>query len=264
MLLPNISSLKKLVNNFFPGGPGGSEDFVQLIRQSDGTVLGWVDEGGVPRGSLAPPAASPLVAPPFFSCYDLLGIPTTAMPSQYSLSNGTWISGIHDGSGETSWGFLTSGNGAINGFPFYLPFQLTTSNIYTYVVNSDSTNQYDIGIYGPYAYASGFVTVPLACHTGPKSYFTEGNFSYQWTSPATLEPGYYVLMFTTAGTSNLSLAMSGSGGNDGFGVGSLQFVPVINGVQGSSVNSTLPNSIAVSLEVEEMTVLAAQVNFTLF
>lgn len=43
----------KWINNFFPDAPNTSQDFVQLIRQSDGTILGWIDETGTPRGSLA-------------------------------------------------------------------------------------------------------------------------------------------------------------------------------------------------------------------
>jgi len=54
MLLPNISSLFKWVNPFTPAaGPTTSQDFLQCIRQSDGTVLGWIDETGTPRGTLA-------------------------------------------------------------------------------------------------------------------------------------------------------------------------------------------------------------------
>jgi hypothetical protein len=53
MLLPNVSSLFKWTNNFSPAAPAGSEDFLQLIRYSDGKLLGWIDENGTPRGSLA-------------------------------------------------------------------------------------------------------------------------------------------------------------------------------------------------------------------
>jgi hypothetical protein len=53
MLLPNVSSMYRWVNSLFAGAPGGSQDFLQLVRESDGKLLGWIDEGGVPRGSLA-------------------------------------------------------------------------------------------------------------------------------------------------------------------------------------------------------------------
>jgi hypothetical protein len=53
MIFPNISSLFRWVNNYQPGAPNTSRDFLQLIRQSDGTVLGFIDETGTPRGSLA-------------------------------------------------------------------------------------------------------------------------------------------------------------------------------------------------------------------
>jgi len=53
MLFPNVSALKKLVNNFFSAAPGDSQDYLQIIRYSDGAIIGWVDEAGIPRGSLA-------------------------------------------------------------------------------------------------------------------------------------------------------------------------------------------------------------------
>jgi hypothetical protein len=55
LLLPNISSLFKWANNFFPGSKNQSQDFLQCVRQSDGEILGWIDENGIPRGSLAVP-----------------------------------------------------------------------------------------------------------------------------------------------------------------------------------------------------------------
>ncbi len=52
-LIPNVAAMFKWVNSFFPGAKGGSQDFLQISRQSDGDILGWIDENGVPRGSLA-------------------------------------------------------------------------------------------------------------------------------------------------------------------------------------------------------------------
>jgi hypothetical protein len=52
-LIPNVAAMFKWVNSFFPAAKGGSQDFVQLIRESDGEVLGWIDESGTLRGSLA-------------------------------------------------------------------------------------------------------------------------------------------------------------------------------------------------------------------
>jgi hypothetical protein len=57
VLLPNVSSMYKWVNDFFAGAgaqSGGSQDFLQCIRASDGKILGWIDETGTLRGSLAP------------------------------------------------------------------------------------------------------------------------------------------------------------------------------------------------------------------
>ncbi len=53
MINPNAAAMFKWNNNFAPGAPSGSQDFLQLVRQSDGTILGFIDETGTPRGSLA-------------------------------------------------------------------------------------------------------------------------------------------------------------------------------------------------------------------
>lgn len=53
MINPNAAAMFKWSNNFAPGVPNGSQDFLQLIRQSDGAVLGYIDPNGVPQGSLA-------------------------------------------------------------------------------------------------------------------------------------------------------------------------------------------------------------------
>lgn len=53
MSFPNISSMYEWLNNFFPAVSGGSRDYLHLKRQSDGAILGWIDENGVPQGSLA-------------------------------------------------------------------------------------------------------------------------------------------------------------------------------------------------------------------
>jgi hypothetical protein len=50
---PNAAAMFKWTNNFAPGAPNESQDFLQLIRQSDGAVLGYIDPSGVPQGSLA-------------------------------------------------------------------------------------------------------------------------------------------------------------------------------------------------------------------
>ena len=53
MLLPNVAAMKKWVNNFFPAASSGSQDYLQLVRASDGTILGWIDENGIGQGSLS-------------------------------------------------------------------------------------------------------------------------------------------------------------------------------------------------------------------
>jgi hypothetical protein len=53
MLLPNISAMYRWLNNFMPGTKSTSQDFLQLVRASDGTILGWIDENGKLQGSLA-------------------------------------------------------------------------------------------------------------------------------------------------------------------------------------------------------------------
>jgi hypothetical protein len=53
MLVPNITSMYRWVNTFFSGVKNQSQDFLQLVRASDGTILGWIDEAGKLQGSLA-------------------------------------------------------------------------------------------------------------------------------------------------------------------------------------------------------------------
>src|SRR5208282_6511104 len=53
MLTPNISWMYKWLNNFFPGVHGESQDYLQVGRASDGTIVGWIDEEGHLQGSLA-------------------------------------------------------------------------------------------------------------------------------------------------------------------------------------------------------------------
>lgn len=54
MLIPNVSTMYKWLNNFFPGVQGESQDYLQIGRQSDGTIVGWIDEEGRPQGTLVP------------------------------------------------------------------------------------------------------------------------------------------------------------------------------------------------------------------
>ena len=54
MLTPNVSTMYKWLNNFFPGVKGESQDYLQIGRESDGTIVGWIDENGFPQGSLVP------------------------------------------------------------------------------------------------------------------------------------------------------------------------------------------------------------------
>ena len=54
------------VNNFFTElRSGGSQDFLQLERQSDGAILGWIDEDGIPRGSLNVPSTLQATSSPY-------------------------------------------------------------------------------------------------------------------------------------------------------------------------------------------------------
>jgi hypothetical protein len=52
-LIPTVGAMYRWVNNFFAAAKGSSQDFLQISRQSDGDILGWIDSDGIPRGSLA-------------------------------------------------------------------------------------------------------------------------------------------------------------------------------------------------------------------
>jgi hypothetical protein len=218
MIFPNISALKKLVNNFFPGAPNTTQDFLQLIRASDGTILGWIDEAGILRGSLAP---SPVVAP----CY--INLPT---------ANGTNTTGV-----ETPVsGFLFAGSGQLAGPTFYLPTQLTSKQITFTVITGDATNEYDIGIYGPYTGVE--TTVPLQCHLGAQKFSanTSSPQTFEWISPVTLQPGYYFLWITTASSSGIDLVLLGQNNYNTIGLYFWAFSETL------STNSVLPSSAAVT------------------
>lgn len=53
MIKPNIAWMYQWLNNFFPGINGESQDYLQIGRASDGTIVGWIDEEGHLQGSLA-------------------------------------------------------------------------------------------------------------------------------------------------------------------------------------------------------------------
>jgi hypothetical protein len=235
MIFPNISALKKLVNNFFPGAPNTTQDFLQLSRASDGTILGWIDETGTPRGTLASvPTALPTI--PFFS-----NNPTPG----FTPNQGALIAG----SGGGTEGFVEFAN-SIGGFAFYLPAQITTSGIAVYVSTADSTNEYDIGIYGPLTEPMPYVsfpptfvsvTLPLVCSTGPTQY-TSGSqaAAASWTTPATIPAGYYLMLFTTAGASGLDLRLGGA--SQSGSVDCLPFIAVE--LETNSTGSTLPDTVS--------------------
>jgi hypothetical protein len=233
MLLPNISTMYKWVNDFFSAAPSTSQDFLQLVRASDGTILGWIDETGTLRGSLASvPTALPTI--PFFS----------NNPSPGFTPNVTKIAG---------GGGFSYGSGNIGGFAFYLPAQITTSGIAVYVGAADATNEYDIGIYGPLTEPMPYVsfpptyvsvTLPLVCHTGPTQY-TSGNqaAAASWTTPATIPAGYYLMLFTTAASSALDLTLGGV-----YQSSTVDALPLIAvDLFTSSTSSTLPSTVSGSL-----------------
>ncbi len=235
MLLPNISSLFKWVNNFMPGAKGGSEDFLQCIRQSDGTVLGWIDETGTPRGSLANPPAS-LAGPGFI----------------YSTNNPNRFNNILIGSYnfEGKGAGFTSGSGTIGGYMFFLPTEIMTSN-FSFTVNqwADATDSYDIGIYGPYTGVE--TTLPLVCHTGPAIYAsTDVVATTPWVnSPVSIPAGYYFVMFTTGANlqssgNSLGTFGSGVGGGNTNNWSDMYFVPTVTT---TSSASTLPSTVALSV-----------------
>ena len=96
MLLPNVASMFKWVNDYFPGAPSGSQDFLQLIEESSGTVLGWIDETGTLRGSLATGSGSG-------NAISIQGVPVSAIPPTdgqtliYDSVSGTYLLGASGG-----------------------------------------------------------------------------------------------------------------------------------------------------------------------
>lgn len=57
---------------------------------------------------------------------------------------------------------FTKGSGNIGGFLFFLPTDITTNDISFGIAHADSSDQYDIGIHGPYTGVE--TTLPLVCH----------------------------------------------------------------------------------------------------
>src|ERR1700683_375292 len=53
MLTPNIATMYRWLNNQYPGVVGEAQDFLQIGNQSSGVIEGWIDELGIPRGTLA-------------------------------------------------------------------------------------------------------------------------------------------------------------------------------------------------------------------
>lgn len=228
MLLPNISAMKKWVNNFFPGSNNQSQDFLQLVRQSDGTILGWIDERGIARGSLANPPAS------------------LAGPGLINFTTGNNIVRIGWTGGANNPCF-TSGLGSIGGFMFFLPTEITTNKFAFLVENSDASDQYDIGIYGPYAGVE--TTLPLVSHTGPQTYASSTTAETAWVNaPVSISAGYYFLLFTTA--ANLPSSgntLSSLGENSGGGQTNLSYFAFAPTVSTTSTASTLPSTVALSV-----------------
>jgi hypothetical protein len=241
MLVPNITSMYRWVNTFFSGVKNQSQDFLQLSRASDGTILGWIDETGTPRGTLASvPTALPTI--PFFS----------NNPSPGFTSNLARIAG----SGGGISGF-SSGSGNIGGFAFYLPTQITTSGIAVFVGAADATNEYDIGIYGPLTQPMPFVsfppafvsaTLPLVCHTGPTQYTSANQAAAaSWTTPTTIPAGLYFMLFTTAASSALDLTLGGAEQTS-----SVDCLPIITSFfLTTSTGSTLPSAVSGDLATQQ-------------
>jgi hypothetical protein len=232
MQLPNIAAMYLWVNNFMSGSKAQSQDFLQLARQSDGTVLGWIDETGTPRGSLANPPSS-LAGPGF-----IFGTASRNNHVRIGAYN------YNDAPG------FTSGSGSIGGFLFFLPTEITTSNISFPISNLyDASDEYDIGIYGPYTGVE--TTLELVCHTGPTIFGTPGIApTTPWLdAPVGIPAGYYFLMFTTGGNLQVSENALGSFGCEAAGgpvngVSDGYFIPTVST---TSTASTLPSTIALSV-----------------
>lgn len=93
--------------------------------------------------------------------------------------------------------YINSTNNGIGGILFFLPTEITTTEIGFDVSAGDSTNKIDIGIYGPFTGTE--TSLPLIVNVGAAKYSATGSTLATWSQGATvLAAGYYFLMFTAA------------------------------------------------------------------
>lgn len=95
--------------------------------------------------------------------------------------------------------FLNGGANGVGGFLFSVPFEIPTGNIIFDIGGADTTNSYDIGVYGPLL--SGSTSMSLVVNTGPTIYPSAITVKVPWLQGTTIiTPGTYFMFFTSAGS----------------------------------------------------------------
>jgi hypothetical protein len=103
--------------------------------------------------------------------------------------------------------FINGANG-VGGILFFLPTIITTGHIIFKVNQTDSTNSYDIGIYGPFTGVE--TSLPLVVNVGSTIYSSLGATTKAWSQGSTtIEPGFYFMFVTTSGSSLVNLDFEG-------------------------------------------------------
>jgi hypothetical protein len=96
--------------------------------------------------------------------------------------------------------FISGVANNVGGILFYLPTQISTTEIQFYVAQADAANTYDVGIYGPFTGSQ--TSVPLLANTGPLTYAVANTqVTSNWLQGSVkLAPGYYFINWTSSNT----------------------------------------------------------------
>jgi hypothetical protein len=175
---------------------------------------------------------------------------------------------IYPFAGVNGFPALTQASG-IGGFIFFLPTEITTTTFafgFAMPESSDSSSEYDFGIYGPFTGVES--VLPLICHTGPQTFSYDGGgpqlAEIPWASGSVSIPaGYYFLMLTTASSPEFGLEVPGlETSNQGSLVSTyLRFAASV--ITGSS-NSTLPSTINITSGFTSGGTSLVQMQFAMF
>lgn len=175
MQVPNITSMYRWVNTFFSSVNNQSQDFLQIVRASDGTILGWIDEAGKLQGSLA-----------------------LSVPEEDADPASIWLEDDFMSQTGASLG-SPLGLGSLNWIPGL--FGLATANIST----SAFPNAGSASLSGSTEAGAG-VTLALAVNPVPGFTLTlntgwEANFVFQWGLTGSFQQKRMYLGFAVDGNS---------------------------------------------------------------